>query len=100
MLEIVSPVFLGYLGSATTFLFSRKQNDTEVVIKGSMELFSLLVKGPVYSFALILLFVIFAFGYSNRIGAPPGIGMNVDLLAGAISATLGLLAVTTNIVVS
>jgi len=100
LLEIVTPVFLGYLGSATTFLFGKETQMSDVTIRGPKELLQLLVKGPVYVFGIATLAAMVAFGYSNRTDALSGSGMSVDLLAGGISAALGLLAVTTNIIVS
>ena len=94
LLEIVTPVFFGYLGSATYFLFGKSGSNQDVALQGSKELFGLLVKGPVYVFGVATLAAMFAFGYSNRSTAPAGSGMTVDLLAGSISAALGLLAVT------
>ena len=60
----------------------------------------LLVKGPVIVFCLMLVTVVVAFGYSNRLSAPPGDGMNVDLLSNTVTAALGLLAVTTNVIIA
>lgn len=100
LLEIVTPVFFGYLGSATYFLFGRSASDQNVALGGSKELVALLVKGPVYLFGVATVTAGIAFGYSNRSAAPGGSGMTVDILAGSISAALGLLAVTTNVIVS
>lgn len=100
ILEIVLPVFLGYLGNGTYFLFKTHEPNIKRTLKGSPELFRLLVIGPILVFAAASIAAIIAFGLSNRASAPPGSGMNVDLLAGAMSASLGLLAVTTNIIVS
>lgn len=100
LLEIVLPVFFGYLGSATHFLF-RTGRPTELAqASSSSKLLGLLVRGPVIIFGLATFSAIFAFGFSNRRGAAPGEGMSVDALAAALSATLGLLAVSTNIIVS
>lgn len=100
LLEIVTPVFLGYLGSATYFIFGRNGSVQDIAIRGPKELFALLMKGPLYVFGIAMLAAIFAFGYSNASFAPAGSGMTVDLLAGSIAGALGLLAVTTNVIVS
>lgn len=100
LIEIISPVFMAYLGSASYFIFSSTQEGPEINIGGDKGMLSLLVKGPVYVFALAALSAMIAFGYSNRAEAVSGSGMSVDILSGSISAILGLLAVTTNVIVA
>ncbi len=99
IVEIILPVFLGYLGSATHFIF-RANRSTEIVDDNTNSLLSLLVRGPlgIYSAATITLLVAFAF--SNRQNAEPGEGMSVDQLAAGLSITLALLAATTSVLVS
>lgn len=101
LLELDVPIFVGYLGSATQFVFHQpKQNDPElpVVVKGP--LVGLLIVGPLVLFVLANIAGLLAFGISNRPSATPGTGMNVDLLAVIISAALSILAVTTNVAVA
>jgi hypothetical protein len=100
LLEIVTPVFFSYLGSATYFIFHKSESEAQVKVTGSPELLALVLKGPIYVFGVAMLAAIVGFGYSNRAAAPAGAGMSVDLLAASISAALGLLAVTTNVIVS
>ncbi len=100
LLEIITPVFLAYLGSATYFLFGKDASNIDLSVRGSTELFSILVRGPVYLFGFVVTAAIAAFGYSNRVSAPVGSGMSIDALAASLSASLGLLAVTTNVVVT
>ncbi len=99
LLEIVAPVFLGYLGTATHFFISKKpqKTESEKFLEGTI---SLLVRGPVLVFAVICVFSIFSFGFSNRIGAPAGNGMSLDSFAGYLSVALSFLAATTSIVVA
>ena len=91
-------MFLAYLGTASYFIFSKNRDEQIEHSKG--ELFSLLVKGPIWVFSLAAIGAIFAFGFSNRPSAETGSGMSVDLLSGSISGILGLLAVTTNVIVA
>jgi hypothetical protein len=96
---IIIPVFLGYLGSATHFLF-QKRKPRAARISDVSEIGMILVRGPIVVFGLVCLTTLAAFGYSNRLHAPAGSGMSVDTLAWSITSVLGLLAVTTNIAVS
>src|SRR6185295_2636008 len=83
LLEIVLPVFLGYLGSATHFVVrgSNTAPNTPVPPRGRSELLGLLVRGPVVVFLVATVSAIVAFGISNSPSAPPGSGMSVDTLA-------------------
>jgi hypothetical protein len=96
LLQIVSPVFLGYLGSATHFIFI---NPTPA-IKANNEFLGILIKGPLMIYSLVVVGTMTAFWYSNRAGAPAGSGISVENLATALSLALGLLAVTTGVISS
>ena len=96
ILQIISPVFLGYLGSASHFIFKPRS----AVVSVENQYLGLLVKGPLLIYMLVVIGAIVAFGYSNRYGAPIGSGMSVDNLSTALSLALGLLAVTTGIISS
>ncbi|MFW6023328.1 MAG: hypothetical protein ACOC9O_01160 [Myxococcota bacterium] len=97
VMQIVLPVFLGYLGSASQFLFRRSRS--EGVVR-SHAMLGLLVKGPILIFALALVAALVAFGYTNRRAAPIGQGMSVDELALAMSLIVGLLAATTGVLMA
>lgn len=99
-LEIIIPVFLGYLGSGSHFIFSNRSRRASPKIDLSGELAALMIRGPVIVFAVICICAIAVFGFSNRIQAPVGSGMSIDTLAGFLSAALGLLAVTTNVAIA
>jgi hypothetical protein len=95
MIEIITPVFLGYLGSATRYLFHPAADQ----IRPSSiqrELLGLLVKGPLLVFSVISAAALFAFGYANR---PNGPGMLPDTLGLMLAATLGILTITTSVIV-
>jgi hypothetical protein len=98
--EIVLPVFLGYLGSATHFLFHRRRSHNDVTLDDRSGLVGLLVRGPLAIFGLAVVAVLFAFGLGNRLSAPPGSGMSLDTLAWLLTGLTGLLAVTTNVAVA
>ena len=96
LLQIISPVFLGYLGSASHFIFQNPAPPVPV----QNQFLGLLVKGPIAIYAIAIIAAFASFGYSNRVGAPIGSGMSVDNLATALSAALGILAVTTGVITS
>jgi hypothetical protein len=96
LLQIVTPVFLGYLGAATHFIF---QNPVPVAPVQNQFL-GILIKGPLILYILSVVSAFFAFGYTNRVGAPIGGGMGVDNLGTALSISLGVLAVTTSVISS
>jgi hypothetical protein len=98
VLQIVLPVFLGYLGAASQFVFQRSPPPDDAV--GTHPLTGLLVKGPMAVFSLMMVVLIVAFGYSNRMAAPPGDGMSAEQLSAGVTAAMGLLAVTTNVIVA
>ena len=97
VLEIVLPVFLGYIGSASAYLFSADQA-VGIVHEDRRQFLAPLLVGPVAIFLLVVVTILVSFGISNRSAAPAGEGMSVDMLAGAISAALGFLAVSTNLI--
>jgi hypothetical protein len=96
LLQIVLPVFLGYLGTASHFIFQ----STAPPVRAQNQFLGLLVKGPIIIYVLAVTAAFGSFAYSNRVGAERGAGMSVDNLSTALSLTLGLLAVTTGIVSS
>jgi hypothetical protein len=98
ILQIIFPVFLGYLGAATQFAFQKAPPAVRTITARPM--MELLVKGPVIVFCIMVIVSVIAFGYSNRASSLPGEGMSVDVLATTVTAALGLLAVTTNAIVS
>ena len=98
--EVVLPVFVGYLGTSTHFLFHGRTKAREVQLQDSSQILGLLIKGPIVIFGLVSVSILFAFGFSNRSGASNGEGMSVDTLSWAFTAVLGFMAVTTNVAVS
>ena len=96
LLQIISPVFLGYLGSASHFVFQNPPQDVPV----QNQFLGLLVKGPLLIYTVVITLAFASFGYANRASAAPGSGMSVDNLATTLSLALGVLAVTTGIITS
>jgi hypothetical protein len=96
ILQIVTPVFLGYLGAATHFIF--RIPPPQVVV--DVEFLPALVIGPVVVYILAFIAAFWAFGYSNRSGAPVPGGMSVDNLATLLSIILSVLAATTGVMIS
>ena len=98
MLEIVLPVFFGYLGSAALFVF-RSNGRVEDVFNSSVQtIIGPLVKGPVLVFAIATVALLTGFAYANF--AAGASGMSADDLAVGLTVILGLLAVTTNIMIA
>jgi hypothetical protein len=98
VLQITLPVFLGYLGVATQFVF--RQPTPKPAVINLPELLPYLLWGPLAIFALASLAAIVAFGVTNGARATPGSGMTVPQLSGAVTVCLSLLTVTTNTIVS
>ena len=98
ILEIILPVFLGYIGSATSFLLSPSRSAPAVYDDERRQFMSTLLLGPVVVFLFVLVAILASFGISNGSHGRPGEGMSIDTLAGAISAALGFVAVATNLI--
>ncbi len=94
ILQNISPVFLGYLGSAAHFIFKTQEPPAT---KPNRHL-GLLVKGPLCIYVLATLAAFVAFGYSNRQASSSG--MEVESLSTSLSLALGVLAVTTGVLSS
>jgi hypothetical protein len=100
VMQIITPVFLGYLGAATQFAIHNSTRGALANERPLTPLFVLLVKGPIAAFTLVLTATVAAFYVSNRPTAVVGEGMSVDVLAMLTTGALGFLTVTTNIFVA
>jgi hypothetical protein len=100
ILELIVPVFLGYLGAAAYYAFRHTGKHSEISVPNTSRLMSLIIKGPVILFAIVSVAILIAFGVSNAQTAEQGLGMSVENLAVAFTAALGILTVTTNAAVS
>jgi hypothetical protein len=100
LLQIIIPVFGGYLGSATHFLLKGSTRKIERRWRGTKEHLDMIVRGPVIVFGVVVIALFTGFGLSNRVSAPPGAeGMDIETLATFLTGALGLLALTTSYVV-
>jgi hypothetical protein len=101
IMEITTPVFLGYMGAAAQFLVKGWDSEEPPAAKREQgQLLHMLVKGPIVAFVVAGIAAVLAFYLSNRPTAQFGDGMSVDTLALFMSGALGLLTVTTNIIVA
>lgn len=96
ILQLILPVFLGYLGAAAHFVFKTPVPS----VPAQNQFLGLLIRGPILVYVLAVLAVVIAFGYSNRIGAPIGPGMSVANLTTALAIALSILAATTGVLSS
>ena len=100
VVQIIVPVFTGYLGTAAQFAFANPGNADPAMNANVKPLVRLMVRGPVFVFLFIIVAVVIAFGVTNGEDAAPGSGMSVGLLSTVTTAGLALLAVTTNAAVA
>lgn len=98
ILGTITPVFVGYIGAATQFIFKPAVRATPFK-QSNMVLLGLLMKGPIYLYAIATLSLIAAFWYSNRPSAETG-GMSIEVLGIGMSITLALLAGSTHALVT
>jgi hypothetical protein len=96
LLQIISPLFLGYLGAAAHFVFK----DPTPQIQVNNEFLGVLVVGPVAIYFIAVIAAFGAFRYSNREGAPIPGGISVENLSTALSIILSVLAATTSVLIS
>lgn len=94
MIQIITPVFLGYLGSAAHFIFMAPSP----VVVANANFLGIMLKGPLIIYVAVVISAFVAFGWSNRIDAVPGTGISVDNLTNTMTAALGILAVTTGVI--
>ncbi|MDB4963977.1 MAG: hypothetical protein JWP01_3976 [Myxococcales bacterium] len=99
LLQIIIPAFSGYLGSATIFIFKGKRSEPPLS-EEQASLLGVLVKGPPLLFAVATGAVLVGFGLSNSSFASLGAGMRVDTLATVLSVLLGVLSLTTSVLVT
>lgn len=97
LLQIVMPVFVGYLGSAAHFIFMAPPPPAVPV---NNQFLGYLVWGPLAIYVAFVVTAFVAFTILNRPGAIIGAGMSVDTLSTALTWALSLLAATTGVVVS
>ena len=95
LLYLTIPVFSGYLGSMTAFVFGGNKRRLNRTSPG-FPFLGMMVKGPIVLFSVTVLGSLLAFGYANRQSAPPGSGMSADALFSGVAFCLGILTATTS----
>lgn len=98
--QIVFPVFIGYLATATAFLTSQTPALSELGPDRNPTDFLLIVIGPIAVFTLALVATFVVFGLSNAPSAHAGTGMTLATLTKIVSGILALLTATTSVVVT
>jgi hypothetical protein len=94
LLQVVGPVFLGYLGTACAFIFKGPSPEVPV----NEKFLGPLVVGPIVLYVLYVGTAFAVFGYANREIAPIGTGIPVSVLSRELSIALGVLAATTSVI--
>ena len=98
-LQAVTPVFLGYAGSAAHFVF-RPKLPVASIGAAQRRLLKILVVGPIYIFAITVTAALGVFGWSNRAGLADGSGMTLEDLGIAVTCALAFLTAVTGVVVA
>jgi hypothetical protein len=93
LISMIVPVFLSYLGSAVAFVFLRQEEQEELGTR-KHDLLSIVVNGGFLVFAICLVSLFGAFGFSNRLSAPPGGGMPFADLSTGVTTVLGIMTTT------
>lgn len=99
LIQLILPVFIGYLSSAIKYKFSNKTNKLKLN-KSNDPAIRLLIKGSVYLFAFGMLLFWIEFWYTNRPNSPLGTGITIDQLVWYITVMLVLLTGTTGHIVA
>lgn len=87
LLQIITPVFVGYLGAAAHFVFKAPAP----AIRAKNQYLGLLVKGPFVVYALAVVAIFVNFGLSNRADAQIGEGTSVEALTTSMTLCLAVL---------
>jgi hypothetical protein len=97
LLQIIIPPFLGYIGSMYIFYHSSNR-----LPKGKINPKTLrrLVRLPFVAFVILSIAIIFSFGFSNRLEAKPGQGMDIDQCGWFFSVATGILSISTTMLMS
>ena len=99
LLQMIFPLFLGYLSAAVVFIFDGVTAQENLPLKG---IFPVLVRGPFLLASALLVIATIAFGYSNWIGSGKIDlnGMPFDVFANLIALILGIHTSITNALVA
>ncbi len=94
MISVIVPVFLSYLGAAVAYVFKPGGETLPTAGPQTRPLLGMLINGGFIVFTLSLASLLVAFGYSNRLSAPPHSGMEFSDFAAGITVILGILTST------
>ena len=104
VLQIIFPVFVGYLGIGAAYLTQRSDAASAVADqpfqKKQDDIARLLLRGPIYLIAFCTLALVAGFWLSNVPSARPGAGMSIDNFCWFLSLLMGLLAASSGLVVT
>ena len=92
LFELVCPLMLGYLGSATAFIISPPDEDL-VLPQKTRGLVGILVRGPIVTISIVVLAALISFYFLNQPGGP---GMSLSNIAAILTAALSILSVSTS----
>jgi hypothetical protein len=93
VMQIVFPVFVGYLATAVAFVV--RPAAEQAIDENRLSVLRLLMRGPIVVFGAGILIVWIVFGYSNSRYGIPGAGMSLKVFSNLHTALLGILAATT-----
>lgn len=99
IIQIIIPLFLGYLSTAVVFITQEDRDDSSNI----SELLLVLVKWPFKVVFLLLLALFFSFGYANwPSNTPPSGALNFgfELLSSMVSFLLGIHTAITSALVA
>jgi hypothetical protein len=96
--QMVIPIFVGYLASASHFLFSTEPDAK--LREGTEGLFSSILYGGFGLFIICAAGLLFAFYESNTPTAPPNTGRSIEWLADGFTIILSILTASTSVLSS
>jgi hypothetical protein len=100
VLQIIFPVFVGYLGIAAAYV-SQQPDAVPIDTNSAAPKFSqLLLRGPIYLVGMCSIVLIASFWVSNLPSAKSGGGMSLDNFCWFLSLLMGLLAASSGLVVT
>jgi hypothetical protein len=98
VVQMIIPVFSAYLATGAAFLLSRTV--PEGVAQFDPQLLKIILRGPIYVTVFGLALATAAFWHTNRPSGIVGQGMSLDHYCWWLALLLGLLSVTTSVVVT
>jgi hypothetical protein len=102
VLQLIFPVFLGYLGLGASYVTGQKNamREPDYGSRADTKLARLMLRAPIYLVSGGLGVLIIAFWTSNLPHATAGAGMSLDSFCWFLSAILGVLAASSGLLVT